>query len=178
MSKLLRLGLTIVLFSLSFGYEAAAEPTGGWSERTIFEKEFTHVTERHRPILSVRGGPRDHTGEMYDIEITISDTVTRKVSIRTFGIFTEEVEADVVDLPPSTNTVRLRVFSRYDASRPSVCVADTPAGCVLRVPTDPNWVSEPDAEKAAFVVSVVALRDQRVVFERSVEIPYVGQLTQ
>ncbi|HWL64506.1 MAG TPA: hypothetical protein VNP73_00890, partial [Actinomycetota bacterium] len=178
MKRILSIAVMTGLLITAVSQQAVAEPTGGWTEKTVAEREFTHKGQPRRySLLHVRGHPREGSEEMYDIDITVSDTVTRTVPVRTFGFFDQEFEVSALEVPPSTTKIRVRVAGRYDASQPGLCITETAEGCALKIPTDPNWFNSPDSSQASLVITVTAMKDDAELVNETIELPYLGQLT-
>ena len=150
-----------------------------WVDRTIWEYTYERdAEEQHVPALSVKGNPRADNPKMYDVQIGISQQQPVTTGVLTFGLVTQSVQAELLRIPASTTDLQVTISARHDSSQ-YTCAADNGQGtCYAGSPiSDLNWLTGGEGSRADLVITLRAEHNGQVLQERTLTVPYAGQIT-
>lgn len=148
------------------------------------EKKVTQVDQAvERPgtsaqVVYFHGRPRASDPTMYDITVRVADAPDLQVGLLTFGLVKQEVKQELVTLPARSGRLVTTVSYRYDSSQYQ-CLVDGGEGspCVAKSPIkDVNWLTSGDGQRAELVIRVALQVDEITTAERTIVIPFAGQL--
>ena len=150
-----------------------------WRSQTLSEYNYHRESDEVRiPVLGVKAAPREKDTAMYDVQIRLSDRQPTKVGVLTFGLVTQKVEAELLNIPASTTDVRVTVSSRYDSDQYTCGVDNGEDACHAGTPlSDLDWLTSGKGSRAELVITLRAERNGDVLQERSLTVPYAGQPT-
>jgi hypothetical protein len=149
-----------------------------WQDKTITDFTYAHNSQEVRmQLLSIHGAPRVSDQSMYDVSVRISDLAPITRGILTFGLIKEKIDVDLLWIPASTSSVSVKMSARYDSSQ-YTCMSDQGEGqaCDVNSPLKDPGSFGSDGSKAELVVRVAAVRNGVVVAERSISVPFAGQI--
>ncbi|MFP5352384.1 MAG: hypothetical protein ACLGIB_07475 [Actinomycetota bacterium] len=150
-----------------------------WREEKLYEYVYHQESEEtYLPLVSVWGRQRENNPSMYDVTLGVSQQQPVSKGVLTFGLVTKEVKAELVRIPASTTKVVFSIIGRYDSSQYTCAVDDGGETCHAGAPIkDLNWLTSGDGSRAELVISLRAERNGEVLQERTIVVPYAGQVT-
>ncbi|MDQ3940423.1 MAG: hypothetical protein M3238_03620, partial [Actinomycetota bacterium] len=154
------------------------EPSA-WQEKNLMTVEVpVDVPAINQPIVMFDGRPRAADPTLYDLTVGIADQQSIKRGVLTFGLVQERVHAELLQLPRQTASVVVKIGYRYDASQYH-CLSDGGEGsnCTVNSPIkDIEWLTNGEGSRAELIITVRATKDDTVLAERTVTVPFLGQV--
>ena len=147
-----------------------------WQERVIKEEMVSVDLGRdEEPIAVLDAKPRKSDPSMYEVSVKTSG---KKVdaAVLTFGLVKEEIHQELTVIPHVNAKVTTVVSYRYDSSQYH-CLAEISGQCQANSPIeDLGWLTGGEGARAELVISVKVEKDGATLAERSVALPFAGQL--
>lgn len=151
-----------------------------WQEKSVQKIDVpVEVQEINAASVTLDAGPRPSDPAMYDVTITASDQQPITRGILTFGLVQEKIHQELARIPKQTTRVVFSIGYRYDAQQYR-CLTDSGDGqaCTAKSPIkDLNWLTAGEGSRAELIFTIRAEKDGQVLSERSIAVPYAGQVT-
>lgn len=150
-----------------------------WQEKTLHEVDQSVKSDgTNASVVSFHGQPRASNPAVYDMTVKVADHPSRTIGLMTFGLVTQKVDLQLVNTPARTGRIVATLGYRYDASQYQ-CFMDAGEGtpCLAKSPIkDLNWLTSGEGRRAELVITIRAMDGGTTVAERTITIPYLGQL--
>ncbi len=150
-----------------------------WQERVIRDiSQNVTVPEQNVALVRLHGRQRASNPSMYDVTVSAAGQPQIDRGILTFGLVKEELRLDLIRVPQQSVTVATTLAYRYDSSQ-YTCLSDGGEGqsCTASSPIkDLSWLTGGEGSRAELIVRVSVAHQGTVLAERTVTVPYAGQV--
>ena len=150
-----------------------------WKEKTITEfSQPIEVSDTGSAQVSIHGQPRAKDPSTYDLSVKAAGQHEIKRGVLTFGLVQQRIDLELVRIPRQAVQLDVTIGYRYDSSQYG-CVSDGGDGqpCAAKAPIkDVAWLTGGEGSRAELIVTVKVQRNENTLAERTVTLPYAGQV--
>lgn len=149
-----------------------------WKQAEVVDHEFeVPVPAVDQAAVVIDGKPRADQPHVYDLTIKAADQTVGPYGIETSPVVLPPIHQELVRVKGQTVNVTLTSWYRYDSAQ-GRCVLYQGEECLQTLPvsSEASWYTQGEGSKAELVVSLKITKNDEVLAERTVAVPYAGQV--
>lgn len=149
-----------------------------WETKTLRQDNYSvTIPNVDTPNIVIDGKPREKNPMIYDVSITADGQGVSALGIVTNPLVLPAIHQELDDVAGKTVDVSFSTTYRYDSAQKD-CRVYQGDDCVVGLPVtgDPQWYTDGSGSQAEIVVSLRITSDGVLFAERTVAIPFAGQV--
>lgn len=149
-----------------------------WRQREIANREFVvPVPAVDQASVVIDGKPRKDNPGIYDLTVKAGDVTVGPYGVDTNPVKLPPIHQELLRVDAQTVNVAITSSYRYDSAQ-GRCVLYQGEECVemLPVASESSWYTGGEGSEAEVVVTLKITKNGKVLAERTVAVPYAGQV--